>query len=118
MRQQYPYIGNPFGFKLPEPKPVIHPIITKWEQLATNDQKILSDIKKVIISKIGDCNLYLYGSKVNGNWDENSDYDLLIDKTIPFDTLIELREYDYGVEIDLGCFENIKDNVPESVLIY
>jgi len=118
MRQQYPYIGNPFGFKLPQPKPVIHPIITKWEQLTDEDQMILSSIKKVIVSKIGDCNLYLYGSRVNGNWDENSDYDLLIDKDISFEKLIDLRDYDYGVEIDHGCFEKIKDNIPEGVLIY
>lgn len=118
MRQQYPYIGNPFGFKLPQPKLVIHPIITKWEQLTPEDQKILSDIKKVIVSEIGDCNLYLYGSKVNGNWDENSDYDLLIDKDIPFETLVKLKNYNYGVDIDLGCFEKIQEYVPESVLIY
>lgn len=118
MRQQYPYIGNPFGFKLPEPKPVIHPIITKWEQFTAEDQMILSSIKKVIVSKIGDCNLYLYGSKVNGNWDENSDYDLVIDKDIPFEILMDLKEYNYGVKVDLNCFEKVKNNIPESVLIY
>ena len=118
MRQQYPYIGNPFGFKLPQPKPVIHPIITKWEQLTAKDQMILSDIKKVIVSKIGDCNLYLYGSRINGNWDENSDYDILIDKDVPFESIINLRNYDYGVKIDLGCFEKVEDSAPGGVLIY
>lgn len=118
MREQYPYIGNPFGFILPQPKPVIHPKITKWEQLTPEDQKILLDIKKVIVSKIGDCNLYLYGSRVNGNWDEDSDYDLVIDKHIPFETLIDLKEYNYGVKIDLNYFEEVKDSIPESVLVY
>ena len=43
---RYPYIGNPLGFKLPDPKPVIHPIINKWEDFTEEDKMILSNEKK------------------------------------------------------------------------
>ena len=78
MREMHPYINNPYGFKLPEPKPVVHPIIYKWDDFSKEDKVILKRIKDIIVSEIGDCRITIYGSKVNGNWDEDSDYDIII----------------------------------------
>jgi predicted nucleotidyltransferase len=99
---RYPYIGNPFGFKLPEPKPVIHPIITKWADLSKDQKKDLRKIKKIIFSIIGECKISLFGSTIKGNWDDESDYDLVIHKEISKELLAQLKQQTYPRKIDLS----------------
>ena len=80
---RYPYIGNPLGFKLPDPKSVIHPIIYKWDDLPEDQKEELETIKKIIFSIIGECEITLFGSIVKGYWDDDSDYrtaQILLDK--------------------------------------
>lgn len=99
---RYPYVGNPLGFKLPEPKPVIHPIIYKWDELPEDQKKELEIIKKVIYSIVGECDISLFGSIVKGYWDEESDYDLVIHKEISKDLIKELRNQTYPRKVDIN----------------
>lgn len=112
---RHPYINNPFGFKLPEPKPVIYPIIEKWEDFSEKDKKILSEIKRIILSYIGKCEVCVFGSRIKGNWDDESDYDIMVISTINNYNLInQVMNHKYDVEIDivfsskfLNCIEII-----------
>ncbi len=99
---RYPYIGNPLGFKLPEPKPVIHPIINKWDDLPKDQKKELRKIKKIIFSIIGECEISLFGSIVKGYWDEESDYDLTIHKTFSREVVDELKKQPYPRKVDIN----------------
>ncbi len=99
---RYPYINNPFGFKLPEPKPQIHPIINRWEDFSENDKTILLEIKKIIQSYLIDCKVFVFGSRIKGNWDENSDYDISIITDIKNNDLKnKVRNHNYPVEVDI-----------------
>jgi predicted nucleotidyltransferase len=105
---RYPYVNNPLGFKLPEVKPVVHPIIYQWDDLPEDQKEELQTIKNTIISIIGECQISLYGSIVKGYWDEDSDYDLTIHKGMSKETLGILRSQSYprsvGINIGLRNF--------------
>ena len=45
---RYPYVNNPLGFKLPEVKPVVHPIIYQWDDLPEDQKEELQTIKMKI----------------------------------------------------------------------
>ena len=114
---RYPYINNPLGFKLPEPKPIIHPIINKWEDFTEEDKTILQNIKSIIVDHIGECKVYVHGSRVKGNWDENSDYDIVINKGILFDSLLKVRSLEFPVKTDVKSGENIENVFNKNILI-
>jgi predicted nucleotidyltransferase len=99
---RYPYIGNPLGFKLPEPKPVIHPIIYQWDDLPEDQKEELEIVKKIVYSIIGDCEISLFGSIVKGYWDEESDYDLVIHKQVSKEVASELKKQVYPRKVDLN----------------
>ena len=44
----------------------------------TSDKEILQEIKKTIQQEIPDSKIFLFGSRVNGNVHEESDWDILI----------------------------------------
>lgn len=92
---RYPYINNPLGFKLPEVKPIVHPIIYQWDDLPEDQKQELQSIKETILSIVGECQISLYGSIVKGYWDENSDYDLIVHKSLSKETLTILRSQSY-----------------------
>ena len=99
---RYPYMNNPFGFKLPEPKPQIHPVINKWDEFLEDDKVILLKIKDIITSYLGDCKVYVFGSRIKGNWDKGSDYDIAIVSTEVDITLKnKIRNHNYTVEVDI-----------------
>lgn len=93
--------NNPFGFVPRTPKPIVHPVIKTFEEFNDKQKQDLLNIKEVIISKLGECNVYAYGSQVNGNWDEESDYDIIINNSPSEQDKIDLRKYNYGFEVDI-----------------
>lgn len=105
-KERYPYINNPFGFKLPERKPVIHPVINEWENFTEEDKTILSNIKKIITSYIGDYKITAYGSRLKGYWTEKSDYDIIVYFVPSIKIQNEIRTYNYDVKVDIQFAEN------------
>ena len=118
MNNRYPYIGNPFGFKLPDPKPVIHPIIYEWNELPKDQKEELSIVKNKITSIIGECDIALFGSIVKGNWDEESDYDILIHKHLSKEQIQELKKQSYPRKVDINVTdEEFEANPGHKILI-
>lgn len=114
MNKRYPYVNNPFGFKLPEQKPFIHPIIKKWEDFSDDAKKTLSELKRIIVSYVGECNVSVFGSRVKGNWDEESDWDLMILSDIENrELMLKVKKHPYDVEVDI----NFTDKKPDMVEI-
>lgn len=116
-KERYPYINNPYGFKLPEENPVIHPVIIKWEDFTEKDKTILQNIKKKIVSIIGDCKVSIFGSRVKGNWTDKSDYDILVHKTLSDETLSILKSIDYEIKIDLSFCSDDPPPIENSINI-
>lgn len=103
INKRYPYVNNPFGFKLPEQKPFIHPIIEKWEDFSDDAKKTLSELKRIIVSYVGECNVSVFGSRVKGNWDEESDWDLMVLSDIENrELMMKVKKHPYEVEVDIN----------------
>jgi predicted nucleotidyltransferase len=99
-KERYPYINNPYGFKLPEQNPIIHPVVKKWDDFTESDKLIFLEIKNKIISVIGDFKVSVFGSRIRGNWTDDSDYDVLINKELSIEELDKLREINHEVKVD------------------
>ena len=99
---RYSYIGNPFGYKIPDPKPIIHPIVYNCDDFLDIQKKEIEVIKRIILSIIGECKLSLFGSMVKGYWDNDSDYDLVIHKNITSEQLSQLRSQRYPRKVDIN----------------
>ncbi len=71
-------------------------------------KKTLSDLKRIIVSYIGECNVSVFGSRVKGNWDEESDWDLMIFSDVEDKELImKVRKHHYDVEVDINFTKRI-----------
>jgi hypothetical protein len=101
---RYPYLDNPFGFVLPQPKPMIHPKINNWDDFTDEDKKKILLLKSEIESIMGKCELSIFGSRIKGNWDNQSDYDLIIHNDVDIETkkLIRDHKYTYPCDISFG----------------
>lgn len=99
-KERYPYINNPYGFKLPEPNPIIHPVIKKWDDFTESDKSIFLEIKNKIVSVIGEFKVSVFGSRIRGNWTDDSDYDVLINKELSIEELDELIKINHEVKVD------------------
>ena len=95
-------IDNPIGFVLKQGKPFIHPIITTFEEFNEDQKRQLLHIKSVVVERIGECEMSVFGSQVKGNWDEESDYDVVVHKSVGHKDREYLKKYDYGVPVDMG----------------
>ena len=54
-----------------------HEPAKKYDEL-TNEHKIAFKAIAHEIRKVCDCNVYAFGSRVNGNYNSNSDYDVVV----------------------------------------
>lgn len=117
-KKRWPLLNNPFGFELPKLNPVIHPIVNSWDDFSEEDKAILSNIKRIIVENIGDCTISIFGSRIKGNWTEDSDYDLVIHKTLSQETLNKIRSIDYGVRTDIAYYPDELPPIESYVEIY
>jgi len=102
IKERHKYVDNPYGFVLPKPKPVIHPLINHFNDFLEEDKIILNNIVSIVTSKLGEANIYIFGSRTKGNWDENSDYDILVEKDVDKQTRDFLKLYNFGVKVDIN----------------
>jgi predicted nucleotidyltransferase len=116
-KERHPYIGNPYGFKLPEPNPIIHPVINEWDDFTESDKSILLEVKRKIISTIGEFKVSVFGSRIKGNWTDESDYDILINKKLSVKELGILKEIDHEVKVDILYYEHDSEHLFFSIEI-
>ena len=79
-----------------------HDKITKWDDLTKEDKELLIKVKQIITSYLGDRVIKIFGSRVNGNWIESSDWDVAVIGEIPnVETQLKIKTLDYGFLIDV-----------------
>jgi predicted nucleotidyltransferase len=110
--KRWPYLENPFGFKMPDPPVVTKPLVATWEDLPDDQKEVVLGIRKVIQSFLGDCSITLFGSRLKGYWTDESDYDIIINVKEPDEeTKKKILSYDYGVKVDLFFADRTGENV-------
>jgi predicted nucleotidyltransferase len=98
---KYKAIDNPLGFIMRTSKPQRYPTVTRYEDFTDEQKSKLSLIKSVILSRVGECHIGVYGSQVRGNYDETSDYDIMIYKAMNIEDLRYIKGYNYGFKVDI-----------------
>jgi hypothetical protein len=115
-KNRYPYLNNPFGFVLPQPKEKTHPTIYKFEELEDDDKKNLNNIKSQLYLKLEkEVSLFLFGSKVKGNWDKDSDYDIYVECVPSLELHSEIKKMNFGVKVDIFFSDKIKE-IPGQII--
>lgn len=90
---------HPDSVKFKARKPVTKPIVKTFDELPLETQAMCKRIKTEI-NKIVEAKVFLFGSRINGRWDETSDYDIVI-LTLPTITQREqVKAIDFGVKVD------------------
>ena len=59
------------------------------DKLTERDRELLTEVKKVVQSRLPGANVLLYGSVARGDRQEDSDYDVLVVTTGPLASVIE-----------------------------
>ena len=113
--KRYPFKDNPFGITFKK-KEKLHQEINSFDEFEEMHKTNLLKIKSVIINKIGECEIYVFGSMVNGTWDEESDYDLKVICNISKQDIEYLKNYDYGCKVDLFFDPRILLNVRKVII--
>ena len=81
---------------------VTHPIITTWDEFSEVDKEILLEVKKVMVSFLGDCKVGVHGSRIKGYWHEDSDYDIKVFKIPNEETKAKIVNHIWKYRIDLA----------------
>ena len=113
----YPCEGCPPPPKLKEQAPIIHPIVTKYEELMGHQKVAVSSIKKVISNHVKDFKMNLHGSQVKGYWTEKSDYDLVVHAKVDEEIQKILIDYDYGYIVNISFTDTEHRLFPQSIEI-
>ena len=93
-----------------------HPIVKVWEDVPADQMEILLEIKRVVQSFAGDCDVSLFGSRIKGYWTEKSDYDITVGIDLPDKSLRKnIESYNYGVKVHV--FYSTRKWQPDMLLI-
>jgi len=79
---------------------VTHPIAKVFEDLPLDQQAVCKRIKELILEKLPFAGVYLFGSRIKGNWVEDSDYDIVVTGTVQCHREL-VKDIDFGVRVDL-----------------
>jgi len=101
IKKVYKAIDNPLGFVMLKSKPKIHDVVITFDEFNDEQKKKLLYFREVITSKIGDCEMSIFGSQIKGNWDETSDYDIVIYNMPSREDMIYLKGFNYGFKVDM-----------------
>lgn len=93
-------IEHPDSVKLKVLKPITKPIIKNYSELPEETKVQCQIIKKEIQKILPEAKIYLFGSRINGRWDENSDYDISILWLPTYKDRETIKAIDFGVKVD------------------
>lgn len=105
---KYKAINNPLGFIMRKSKPKIHTEVLCVDDFNDDQKEKLLYIKSIILSRFPDCKMYVFGSQIKGNWDETSDYDIIVCGKLSGEDKRYLKSLDYGVRMDMTFTESIQ----------
>jgi hypothetical protein len=87
--------------KLKPVRPFTHERITKFDEFPDDQKETILAIKQRIYDLIGECPITMFGSRVNGNWVDESDYDFIIHKEVDMLTYHKVQNINHGMKVDV-----------------
>lgn len=106
-KQRWRFEDKPVELK--KIKPVIHPIINNYNELLPEKKNSLETVVNKIKEYILNPKIYLFGSNIKGNWNENSDYDIIVISQPSEEIKNILKNYNYGFKVDLFFWKKDDD---------
>lgn len=97
------------------PKQYIHPVITNVDEFSEDQRLILNQIKDVICNTIGSKTIGVFGSRIDGSWREDSDYDIVVFDIQDLSIAKLLQQLEFPTKVDVfvtkKSFDEYKNNV-------
>jgi len=79
----------------------IHSEVKYWFELTPLDVSRCLMIKQVVKQVLPKAKLYLFGSRINGRWTDESDYDIVVLWMATPKERETLQKYNYGFKVDM-----------------
>lgn len=90
----------------PKPEsPVRHKRALKWEELDSTNQQLFSSVAEKIVGINQDAICYAFGSRVNGNYRDDSDIDIMISNVteLEYDKIMsKISQGELKLDLKLG----------------
>lgn len=96
---------SPYKVQLKKIGEKIHPEVKYWFELPPVDVARCLMIKQVVKQLLPNAKLYLFGSRINGRWTDESDYDIVVLWMATPQERELLQSYNFGFEVDF-CFSH------------
>ena len=94
-------IDYPDSVKFKKVNPFIYKKITDFRQMPIDQQKVFKEVKHFVCKILGETKCYAFGSRVNGNWLPESDYDILIYSNPSKEIKLIILRKDFKVKVDI-----------------
>jgi predicted nucleotidyltransferase len=105
---------HPESVKFKEQKPITKPVVNSFDELPDGTQQMCKKIKTEI-NKIVDAKVFLFGSRINGRWDKESDYDIVILSLPTITQREQIKAIDFGVKVDRWFTRSFSSKMVEIV---
>ena len=100
MMNRWKYVDYPDSIRFKEKREKTHPEIFLFDDLPEDQKAVLRLIKKTIQFFHPKARLFLFGSRINGRWIEESDYDVMIIADLTLCEMRKLQKINFGVKTD------------------
>lgn len=96
---------SPYKVRFKKQGEKIHPEIKMYSDLSDESMQKCAQIKAVVHSVLPKAKVYLFGSRINGRWTDESDYDIIVLWMATPQERELLQSYNFGFEVDF-CFSH------------
>ncbi len=108
IKQRWKLTDHPNSVTFKAVRDQIHPEVTEFNQMDQHTQKRFKDVKLLVSTIYPGAKCYAFGSRINGRWREDSDYDVAV-TGVKMDKLRDIKTYAFGFPVDIKfCNEPVK----------
>lgn len=93
--------NSPYPVRFKKQGEKVHPEIKYLFELSTEDVTRCLIIKSIVKQLLPNARLFLFGSRINGRWTEESDYDIVVLWMATPKERETLQGYNYGFKVDM-----------------
>lgn len=86
--------------------PLVHPVVTNFDELPIESKQICREIRISVNDILPQAEVYLFGSRINGRWTDESDFDIIVKWLPTYEERNRIKSIDFGRRVDIWFTRN------------